>query len=323
MKCLVTGAAGFIGSHLCERLLQAGHRVVGLDAYIRFYPRSIKEANLGTALAHRQFQFHELDLRTDPLDEVARDVEAIIHLAAMPGLPKSWTEFDLYESCNVSGTQRLLKAACQNRRLLRFLYASTSSVYGRYANGDEALPTRPISPYGVTKLAAEQLCRAYMEEMGLPVTVLRLFSVYGPRQRPDMGYFKFIQALLAGAPISVCGDGQQVRGNTYIADCIEAILLALQALPGETYNVGGGETASVWDILRKLEVLTGRRAQVVQEPPRPGDQRSTCADTSKLTRHLGWRPRIGLDEGLALQIAWQEAAMQRQPAATDRELVAA
>jgi nucleoside-diphosphate-sugar epimerase len=323
MKCLVTGAAGFIGSHLCERLLQAGHRVIGLDAFIRFYPRSIKEANLAPALSHRHFQFHELDLRTDPLEEVVRDAEAIIHLAAMPGLPKSWTDFDLYEGCNVTGTQRLLKAASQCRRLQRFLYASTSSVYGRFANGDESMPTRPISPYGVTKLAAEQLCRAYMEEMGLPVTVLRLFSVYGPRQRPDMGYFKFIQALLAGAPISVCGDGQQVRGNTYIADCIEAIFLAVQALPGETYNIGGGETASVWDILRKLEVLTGRRAHVVQEPPRPGDQRSTYADTSRLTRHLGWRPRIGLDEGLAMQIAWQKGALQRQSAATEKELVAA
>jgi nucleoside-diphosphate-sugar epimerase len=323
MKCLVTGAAGFIGSHLCERLLQAGHRVIGLDGFVRFYPRAIKEANLATARAHRQFRFHDLDLRSDPLDEVVRDAEAIIHLAAMPGLPKSWTDFDLYESCNVSGTQRLLKAASQCRRMQRFLYASTSSVYGRYANGDEAIPTRPISPYGVTKLAGEQLCRAYMEEKGLPVTVLRLFSVYGPRQRPDMGYFKFIQALLAGTPISVCGDGQQVRGNTYIADCVEAIMLSLQALPGETYNVGGGETASVWDILRKLEVLTGQRAHVLQEPARPGDQRSTCADTSKLTRHLGWRPRIGLDEGLAIQIAWQQGAQQHEPVRRKGELVAA
>ncbi|HLW66601.1 MAG TPA: NAD-dependent epimerase/dehydratase family protein [Gemmataceae bacterium] len=323
MKCLVTGAAGFIGSHLCERLLQAGHRVVGLDAFVRSYPRAIKEANLAAARAHRQFRLHDLDLRSDPIEDVMRDAEAIIHLAAMPGLPKSWTDFDLYESCNVIGTQRLLKAASQSRRLQRFVYTSTSSVYGRFANGDEAIPTRPISPYGVTKLAAEQLCRAYMEEKNLPVTVLRLFSVYGPRQRPDMGYFKFIQALLAGTPISVCGDGQQVRGNTYVGDCVEAIMLSLQALPGETYNVGGGETASVWDILRKLEVLTGRRARVVQEPARLGDQRSTCADTSKLARQLGWRPRIGLEEGLAMQIAWQQGARQHEPVRRKSEFVAA
>ena len=143
------------------------------------------------------------------------------------------------------------------------------------------------------------------EEKGLPLTVLRYFSVYGPRQRPDMGYHKFIQALLTGAPITVFGDGQQVRGNTYISDCVEATVLAMQALPGETYNIGGGETASVWDILRKLEVLTATRAKIVEEPARPGDQRSTYADTGKLSRHLGWAPRVGLGEGLAAQVAWQ------------------
>src|SRR5262249_37628129 len=265
--------------------------------------------------AHRQFEFREIDLRCDPLDETLNDVDAVFHLAAMAGLPKSWTEFDEYESCNVSGTQRLLNVACQSHRLQRFIYASTSSVYGKFATGDEALLTRPISPYGVTKLAAEQLCRAFADEKGLPVTILRYFSVYGPRQRPDMGYFQFIQALSAGAPITVCGDGHQMRGNTYIADCVDATTLALQAVPGETYNVGGGETASVWDILRKLEILTGKRARVVQAPPRPGDQRSTCADTTKLTRHLGWRPRIGLDEGLAMQIAWQQGVTKRLPLA--------
>src|SRR5262249_19176819 len=150
MKCLVTGAAGFIGSHLCERLLQAGHQVVGLDAFIRYYPRANKEANLATARAHRQFEFREIDLRCDPLDETLNDVDAVFHLAAMAGLPKSWTEFDEYESCNVSGTQRLLNVACQSHRLQRFIYASTSSVYGKFATGDEALLTRPISPYGVT-----------------------------------------------------------------------------------------------------------------------------------------------------------------------------
>ncbi len=192
----------------------------------------------------------------------------------------------------------------------RFVYASTSSVYGRHASGDESLPTRPISPYGVTKLAAEHLCRAFADEKGLPLNVLRYFSVYGPRQRPDMGYHKFIQALFTGAPITVFGDGLQIRGNTYISDCVEATLLALQALPGETYNVGGGETASVWDIIRKLEILTGKRANIVSEPARPGDQRSTCADTGKLMRHLGWQPRVGLDEGLAMQIAWQQEGIK-------------
>jgi nucleoside-diphosphate-sugar epimerase len=191
----------------------------------------------------------------------------------------------------------------------RLVYVSTSSVYGRYSSGDETLPTRPISPYGVTKLAGENLCRAFAEEHGLPLVVQRYFSVYGPRQRPDMGYHKFVTALLAGQPITVFGDGQQVRGNTYVADCVEATTSAIGAMPGETYNVGGGEAVSVWDVIHKLESLTGRRAEIIRQPPRSGDQRSTFADTAKLARHLGWTPKVGLDEGLARQVEWQRHRM--------------
>lgn len=306
MKCLVTGAAGFIGSHLCERLLQAGHAVTGVDALIPYYPAEVKEGNLAASLNQRWFTFHRLDLRRDPLEPLLDGVDVVFHLAAMPGLAKSWTEFDLYESCNVTATQRLLEAVRTLPRLHRFIYASTSSVYGRFGTGDETLPARPISPYGVTKLAAENLCRAYAEERGLPLVVLRYFSVYGPRQRPDMGYHRFIRALLANEPITVYGDGQQVRSNTYVSDCVDATMSAVQALPGEVYNVGGGEAVTIWEILRKLEALTGNRAAVRQEAGRAGDQRYTGADTSKLTRHLGWRPRIGLDEGLARQLAWQQ-----------------
>jgi nucleoside-diphosphate-sugar epimerase len=306
MKCLVTGAAGFIGSHLCERLLQLGHHVIGLDAFIPYYPRSIKEGYLAAIRHHPAFTFHALDLRTDPLAPLLAGVDVVFHLAAMAGLPKSWTEFDLYESCNVIGTHRLLDAVRSSSSLRRFICASTSSVYGRYASGDETLPTRPISPYGVTKLAAESLARAFAEEQGLPLVVLRYFSVYGPRQRPDMGYYRFIQALLHGQPLVVFGDGMQVRGNTYIDDCVSATLLALNALPGEVYNVGGGEAASVWDILRKLESIIGKQAIIQREPARPGDQRHTSADTTKLQRQLGWHPSIGLDEGLARQVEWQK-----------------
>jgi nucleoside-diphosphate-sugar epimerase len=314
MKCLVTGAAGFIGSHLCERLLQAGHAVVGIDAFVPYYPRSIKEANLASMRAHRHFTFHSTDLRDEPLDRFLDGIEAIFHLAAMAGLPKSWTEFDLYESCNITGTQRLLDVARRLPRLHRFVYASTSSVYGRYGSGDETLPVRPISPYGVTKLAAENLCRAYAEERSLPLVVLRYFSVYGPRQRPDMGYHRFVEALLANQPITVYGDGMQVRGNTYVSDCVEATVAALDAMPGELYNVGGGEAVTVWDVVHKLESITGRRAEIRQEPARPGDQRYTSADTAKIQRHLGWQPRVGLDEGLARQVAWQRGESQRQAA---------
>jgi nucleoside-diphosphate-sugar epimerase len=304
MHCLVTGAAGFIGSHLCEHLLQAGHSVVGLDAFIPYYPRPIKETNLQPLLPQPGFTFHELDLRSDPLDAALDDVEAVFHFAAVPGLSRSWVDFELYQSCNLTATQRLLEVV-RHRALRRFVYASTSSVYGRHASGDETLPTRPISPYGVTKLAAENLCRAHADEFGLPLVILRYFSIYGPRQRPDMGYYRFIHSLLRGRPVTVCGDGLQIRGNTYIDDCCEATVAALEAPVGEVYNVGGGETANVWEILGKLESILGSRAIVQREPARPGDQRFTSADTARLVRHLGWRPRIALDEGLALQAAWQ------------------
>ena len=312
MHCLVTGAAGFIGSHLCERLLALGHSVVGLDAFIPYYPRSFKEANLACLRSRSGFTFQELDLRTDKLDDALCQIEAVFHLGAMAGLAKSWTEFDLYQSCNLTATQRLLEAVRAERaagksKVTRFVHASTSSVYGRFATGDETLPTRPISPYGVTKLAAENLCRCFADEFGIPAVVLRYFSVYGPRQRPDMGYFQFIDAMLKGAPITVFGDGNQVRGNTYIGDCVEATIAAAGAPVGETYNLGGGETASVWEILGKLEKILGRKAIVRTGAARAGDQRSTFADTSKLRRHLGWEARTPLDEGLARQVEWQKA----------------
>jgi nucleoside-diphosphate-sugar epimerase len=311
MRAVVTGAAGFIGSHLCERLLRDGHEVVGLDAFIPYYPRPIKEANLAACRAHPRFTWRPLDLRTDDLGPALGGAGVVFHLAAMAGLPRSWTEFGLYESCNIAGTFRLLEAARACPSLDRFVYVSTSSVYGRYSSGDETLPTRPISPYGVTKLAAENLCRAFAEEHALPLVVLRYFSVYGPRQRPDMGYHRFIEAILRGEPVTVFGDGCQVRGNTYIDDCVEATVAAAGALPGETFNVGGGETASVWDILDKLERIIGRKAQVLRQAARAGDQRQTVADTAKLWRHLGWQARVGLDEGLARQVDWHRAGLAR------------
>jgi nucleoside-diphosphate-sugar epimerase len=313
MKCLVTGSAGFIGSHLCERLVRDGHTVVGIDAFIPYYPRGIKEANLLALRGQRGYAHLTLDLRSDPLDAALDGIEVVFHLAAMPGLAQSWSDFDLYQSCNLTATQRLLEAIRRSPGVRRLIYASTSSVYGRYSTGDETMPTRPISPYGVTKLAAENLCRSY-EEFGVTPIVLRYFSVYGPRQRPDMGYHRFIAALLDNDPITVYGDGQQVRGNTYVDDCIEATVAALRAPLGETYNLGGGETASVWDILQKLEAITGRRPVLRRQPARPGDQRSTIADTSKLQRHLSWQPRVTLDEGLARQVAWQRSLGQRRAA---------
>jgi nucleoside-diphosphate-sugar epimerase len=310
MKCVVTGAAGFIGSHLCEQLLQAGHEVTGLDAFIPYYAPEVKERNLTQAQAHPRFRFQRLDLRFEAPDAVLADADAVFHLAAMPGLVQSWADFDGYLTCNALATQRLLEALGRSAtRLHRLVYASTSSVYGRFASGDETLPTKPISPYGITKLAGEHLCRAYGEAHGLPVVVLRYFSVYGPRQRPDMGCYRFIQALLKGEEVVVYGDGQQVRGNTYVADCVAATVAAVQAQPNEVYNVGGGEAATVWDILHKLEALAGHRVKVRQQPARPGDQRYTFADTAKLRQHLHWEAHTRLDDGLARQWEWQQAEL--------------
>jgi nucleoside-diphosphate-sugar epimerase len=314
--CLVTGAAGFVGSHLCEALLAQGHQVVGLDAFIPYYPRPLKEQNLAQIQAmaasapvgaEQPFVFHEADLRTADLHFLLEGVDVVFHLAAMAGLRRSWSEFDTYMTCNILATQRLLEAAVANR-VQHFLKISTSSVYGRFATGNEDAPLAPVSPYGVTKLAAEQLCRAYAANHNLPVTILRLFSVYGPRQRPDMGYHIFIRSLLNDEMITVDGDGTDSRSNTYISDCIQGILLAFRQRSqstGETFNIGGGEEVNVVQVLGMLEELSGRQARIVHGPRRAGDQRRTVADISKAQRLLGYQPSLSVLEGLRAQLAWQ------------------
>ena len=313
MKCIVTGAAGFIGSHLCEELLRRGHTVTGLDAFIPYYPQVVKQRNLLDLLPHANLRFYRVDLRTDPIDKLLAGAEVIFHLAAMPALVQNWMDLEGCWTCNVLATQKLLEAIHRcGLSLHRFVLASASSVYGRIASGDETLLPRPISPYGITKLAAENLCRAYAESHQIPVVTLRYFAVYGPRQRPDMGYHRFIEAILDNKSVTVYGDGQQVRGNTYVGDCVQATIAAMQAPAGELYNVGGSETATVWDILHKLENIAGRKVKVRQKPTRPGEQMHSCADTTKLRQHLGWMPQTSLDEGLARQ--WQCQAKQHRSA---------
>jgi nucleoside-diphosphate-sugar epimerase len=309
MHCLVTGAAGFIGSHLCERLLADGHAVTGIDCFTAYYPRPVKERNLSAVLGRPHFAFHEIDLSGGLPAEVVRGAEWVFHLAAMPGLTRSWLDFDAYTRHNLTATHRLLETLKGSPTLKRMIYASTSSVYGKYASGDESLPTRPSSPYGITKLAGEQLCRVYGDEFGTPAVVLRYFSVYGPRQRPEMGYHLFINAILKGQPITLTGDGLHVRGNTYVSDCVEATVRAAGAMPGEVFNLGGGEMVTVVEAIRRLERIIGKPAIIERHPPRKGDQLATGADVTKLMRHLGWKPTTGVDEGLARQVEWQRSLM--------------
>jgi nucleoside-diphosphate-sugar epimerase len=307
MRVLVTGSAGFVGSHLAEALIAAGHDVVGLDAFVEYYPRALKEANIAGLRADGRFTLVEADLRRDDLAAAVDGVDAVVHAAAMAGLPRSWTEFQAYMDCNLLGTQRLLDAA-RTAGVGRFVHISTSSVYGRDAVGDETTPTRPISPYGVTKLAAENLVLAFVESFGFPATILRYFSIFGPRQRPDMAYHIFIEALLDGRPILVFGDGEQSRTNTYVADAVTATIAAIDgAAIGEIYNIGGGEPITLNDAIRVIGDAVGVEPEIEHAPARLGDQRHTQADTTKARLAFGFRPTIGPAAGLRAQVDWQRA----------------
>jgi len=310
-RYLVTGCAGFIGSHLCEALLADGDEVVGLDAFTSFYPRPAKERNLRAARADPRFSLRERDA-CDGCDDVLAEVDGVFHLAGQPGVRDSWgVGFEPYLHANLLAGQRVFEAAAE--RGARVVFASSSSVYGeapgRPAAEDDS--PRPISPYGVTKLACETLARAYAVERGLDVVCLRYFSVYGPRQRPDMAFARIVASLFGGPPFPLLGSGGQVRDFTYVGDVVAATVLAMSGAPrGAVYNVGGGTPASLAEAMAMCERLTGRRLEARPSRPAPGDPLRTCADTRRIRAGLGWQPQTTLAEGLEAQIAWHAQGAQ-------------
>lgn len=307
MKAVVTGVAGFIGSHLAERLIREGQEVLGIDCFTDYYPRAAKERNLTRLRAEPRFRLVEGALQTLELLPLIRGAAEIYHLAAQAGVRASWgREFDHYTDHNVLASQRLLEAAVEAGRP-RFVYASSSSVYGDCERLPlrEEQPCRPVSPYGVTKLAAEHLTRLYHLSHGLPAVSLRYFTVYGPRQRPDMAFHRFLRASRDGAPVSVFGDGLQTRDFTFVDDIVAATRqAALSGRPGSVYNVGGGARVALRDVLRLVEDVTGRPLRIEHREAQKGDMRDTFADTSAAARDLGFRSSLELREGLAHEWAW-------------------
>lgn len=312
MRAVVTGVAGFIGSHLAERLLKEGQEVVGIDCFTDYYPRAYKERNLELLLADRCFNFYEANLIDMDLVGLLEDVDYVFHEAAQAGVRASWGEnFRVYVENNVLATQRLLEVA-KEVKLKKFVYASSSSVYGdaeTYPTSEQVEP-EPISPYGVTKLAGEHLCQLYFTNYQLPVTILRYFSVYGPRQRPDMAFHKFIKAMLNGEEIVVYGDGEQTRDFTFVDDIVDANILAMEAdAVGEVFNIGGGSRVTVNQTIRMLEEIVGDDADVRYVESQRGDVRHTAANISKAERFLGYKPRVRIDEGLYQETHWLRDSM--------------
>ncbi|MFA9430145.1 NAD-dependent epimerase/dehydratase family protein [Egicoccus sp. AB-alg2] len=306
-RVLVTGAAGFIGSHLAEALVARGDEVVGVDAFVPTYARERKLANLAGLLDEPRFRFVELDLRTGDLDALLEGIDVVVNEAAMAGLPTSWMDAPSYVECNLIGLARLVKAAMRVG-VSRFVQASTSSVYGVEACGDETMPTRPVSPYGVSKLAAEHLVLAYTANYDFPASILRYFSIYGPRQRPDMAYHRFVERLRRGVPLEMYGDGRQSRSNTYVDDCVRGTLAAIDgAEVGEVYNIGGGVSLELREAIDLLGRELAVAPRIVELPARPGDQRRTFADTSKAAETFGYTATVTPEVGLAAQVRWHLA----------------
>ncbi len=307
---IVTGAAGFIGSNLSRTLLEQGETVIGIDHFNDYYDPALKRRNVEPLLAYPGFKLLEADLcRLDWPNLLSQDVQVVYHQAAQAGVRASWgSGFHAYTERNITATQILLEAARQAPGLRRLVYASTSSVYGdaeRFPTSEQ-VPPQPVSPYGITKLAAERLCFLYQRNFGVPVTALRYFTVYGPGQRPDMAFHKFFRAVLHDEAIPIYGDGQQTRDFTYISDAVAANLAAgsVPAAVGQIFNVGGGSRVVLSEVLDTIERIVGQPLRRAHQERAMGDARHTAADISRARELLGYDPKVSLAEGLAQEWAW-------------------
>jgi nucleoside-diphosphate-sugar epimerase len=307
MKALVTGAAGFIGSHLTAALLDKGATVVGLDCFTDYYPRAIKERNLDENKLREGFRFAETTIADADLPALLDGVTHVFHLAAQAGVRKSWgKDFKTYTVNNIDATQLLLEA-CVGRPIQKFVHASSSSVYGDRAAipmREDALP-RPVSPYGVTKLAAEQLGYLYHVNFKVPAVAMRYFTVYGPRQRPDMAFNRFIRAAIKAEPITLYSDGEQTRDFTFVADAVAATIAAGErGVPGTAYNIGGGSRVSMNHVVKIIETIAGHPLAILREAAQKGDMRDTYADTTLARTDLGFTPKVSLEEGIQAEYRW-------------------
>jgi len=311
VRALVTGVCGFIGSTLAERLLVEGHQVVGVDSFTGYYPRAVKEENVASLLERPGFGLIEADLADVALGPLLDGIDTVFHLAGQPGVRASWgSEFANYLDWNVGATQRLLEA-CRDRPLDRFVYSSSSSVYGNatsFPTNEDDRP-QPFSPYGVTKLAGEHLCTLYGTNFGVPTVSLRYFTVYGPKQRPDMAMHKLFEAAIAGASFPMNGDGSQIRDFTFVDDVVQANVLAagVPCAPGRVYNVGGGSKTSLAEVIELVERFLERPVRIERVGDAAGDPARTGADTSRIQDELGWTPRVSIEIGLRRQADWHRA----------------